>query len=501
MLRQQLAGLVVASMTVVTVVCVFSVGVARPQEKAPVQPPAAEKAKPKEQGTPASSAVEEAKAEAAIDKMIAAYDLKPHPLPPIPDDPPPHEGAMISLPYVVEPPDLVLVEVLDALPGRPISGERLVRADGTITLGFYGDVHVRGLTLDQIKVAIIKHLRKFLIDESLGLLEPDGEELETKRPATEKPAIPELPKQDESPLELKDKAKPRSSSDRSPSNSRSVKPRAASHRPAGSPFSVHPVSRTASREQAQDKAVPAPAPNQLTVPMNGPGRVTITIQVDGQGLPVAQPVPAAPPVGVEELGRWHVVLPEKSATVFVDVTAYNTKNYYVLGDAAVTGRFPWTGNETVLDALQFAGGFLSSAEPKDIRLVRPGRGGKPAKTYKVNLAAIQEKGDVMSNYQIFPGDRLIVGRNEVVKKTVEIDRLAAPIQTMTGVMLQEAFMLRALQFATAENRDELLREYIDFWAKELSRPGGVKFDEQTLREAFIRRMKLTPAPLTTPAPR
>ena len=28
-----------------------------------------------------------------------------------------------------------------------------------------------------------------------------------------------------------------------------------------------------------------------------------------------------------------------------------------------------------------------------------------------------------TNYQIFPGDRLIVGRNEVVKKTVEIDRL------------------------------------------------------------------------------
>ena len=60
--------------------------------------------------------------------MLEAYDLKPHPEPPIPDDPPPHEGAMIDTPeYVIEPPDLVLVEVLEALPGRPISGERLVR--------------------------------------------------------------------------------------------------------------------------------------------------------------------------------------------------------------------------------------------------------------------------------------------------------------------------------------------------------------------------------------
>ena len=75
--------------------------------------------------------------------------------------------------------------------------------------------------------------------------------------------------------------------------------------------------------------------------------------------------------------------------------------------------------------------MLPTAEPKDIHLVRPGRGGKPARVYKVDLAAIQEKGDVTTNYQLFPGDRLIVGRNEVVKKTVEIDRLKAPIQTIT----------------------------------------------------------------------
>lgn len=71
---------------------------------------------------------------------------------------------------VVEPPDLLLVEVLEALPGRPISGERLVRPDGTISLGFYGDVHVAGLTLPEIKEKIVLHLRRYLTDENLGLL-------------------------------------------------------------------------------------------------------------------------------------------------------------------------------------------------------------------------------------------------------------------------------------------------------------------------------------------
>ena len=48
--------------------------------------------------------------------MFEAYDLKPHGLPAIPDDPPPHEGAMIDYPVVIEPPDLILVEVLEAFP-------------------------------------------------------------------------------------------------------------------------------------------------------------------------------------------------------------------------------------------------------------------------------------------------------------------------------------------------------------------------------------------------
>src|SRR3954452_4655432 len=95
----------------------------------------------------------------------------------------PTEFKKVSMPdYVVEPPDLVLVEVLEALPGRPISGERLVRPDGKISLGFYGDVYVAGLTIPEIKEKIIFHLRKYLTDETLGLVVHD---LETGKPIKE----------------------------------------------------------------------------------------------------------------------------------------------------------------------------------------------------------------------------------------------------------------------------------------------------------------------------
>ncbi len=96
--------------------------------------------------------------------------IKPLPLEPIPDNPPPHEGAMFAISHRIEAVDLVLIEVLEALPGRPISGERLVRPDGTVSLGFYGDVHVAGLTAAQAKAKIVLHLRQFLSDQTLGLV-------------------------------------------------------------------------------------------------------------------------------------------------------------------------------------------------------------------------------------------------------------------------------------------------------------------------------------------
>jgi protein involved in polysaccharide export with SLBB domain len=387
--------------------------------------------------------------------------------------------------------------VLEALPGRPISGERLVRPDGTINLGFYGEVHVRGLTLPQVKVAVIKHLRKFLTDQALGLRSFDEEE-GSQPPA---PPPPNSSVSPGNPIESEGK-QPRSSSYRFRPSPRPLKPRSVSRRRAGGPITVRPVRSRSAHEEVQANEEPAQAPNQIKIPAGGKGRITITIEVDGQGSsPAEQRQPAPPTPSADDILRM-IIPPEDSDTVFVDITAYNSRNYYVLGDVAITGRLPWTGEETVLDALQFSGGLMATAEPKDIRLVRPGRGSKPGKVYKVDLAAIQEKGDVTSNFQIFPNDRLLVGRNEVVKKTVEIDRLNAPLQSITSMILQEANMLRALQLATADKHDQLLKEFVDFWAKELSLPGGIKFDEQTLREAFMRKMKVTPAPLTPPpAPR
>jgi RNA polymerase sigma factor (sigma-70 family) len=199
---------------------------------------------------------------------------------------PPAKAAKPS--FVVEPPDMIRVEVLEALPGRPITGERLVRPDGKISLGYYGEVYVEGMTTAEIKESVISHLRKSLSDGQLGLVLPD--------------------------------------------------------------------------------------PNRP--------------------------------------GQSRAVAPAESASVFVDVTAYNSKNYYVIGAVAAPGRLHVTGNDTVLDAINYVGGLLPPASALKIQLVRPPvPGSDRPQVLDVDYAAITSRGDPRTNYTLRPDDRLIVTRD------------------------------------------------------------------------------------------
>ena len=241
----------------------------------------------------------------------------------------PRELNKTALPeYVVEPPDIIIVEVLEALPGRPISGERLVRPDGTISLGFYGEVYVAGLSLGEIKEKIVLHLRKYINDEVLGLVRP--------KPNADDP-------------------------------------------------------------------------------------------VDGE--PKMETIP-----------------PRESDRVFVDCVSFNSKVYYVQGDVGVPGRLPITGNETVLDAINYAGGLIPTASTVNIRLVRPAPPGACCEqTLPVNIAAIINAGDPTTNYQLMPGDRVVVYRDPIVRTSVFLDRLASPFNSVLNSMFQYSITARAVK--------------------------------------------------------
>ena len=183
-------------------------------------------------------------------------------------------------------------EVLEALPGRPISGERLdfgrMERSTSVSMAMFS---VAGLTLPEVKEKIVLHLRRYLTDEVLGLADGDG---------------PEIPYIDD---ETKD-------------------------------------------PRLRD--------------------------------------------------------PKMTDRVFVDLTGYNSCNYYVEGDVLIPGTLPYTGNATVLDVIHFAGGVLPSADRSKIRLIRSFPKGSPVEVLPINYDEVVMGTDSSTNYQILPNDRLVV---------------------------------------------------------------------------------------------
>ena len=298
--------------------------------------------------------------------------IRPRPLDPIPDDPPPHEGAMLAMPSRIQAPDLILVEVLEALPGRPISGERLVQPDGNVHLGFYGEVNVAGLTIRQAKVKIVLHLRQFLMDRTLGLVRYDetGKGMDVTRMPIDIP-MEEVPR-----LEFP--------------------PQAAGPR-------EDPLAPT-ERDKPRPKEMRRGREDQPAKPWRESAKAVRQAAEARPSMPEEPLLPA-----VQGGGRYEVVDPADSHAVFVCLAAYNSQVYYVQGDVGSPGRLTWTGHETVLDAINFGGGLLGLvADRHKIQLHRPA-GKQPAKTFHIDLDAI-ERGDRTANLQIFPGDRLVVGR-------------------------------------------------------------------------------------------
>jgi polysaccharide export outer membrane protein len=84
-----------------------------------------------------------------------------------------------------------------------------------------------------------------------------------------------------------------------------------------------------------------------------------------------------------------------------------SESYYVLGAVATAGRFPATGNVTVLDAILLAG-LRTGSLPEKAYLVRPHPAGGADQVLMIDWFGIRDRGDTLTNYQIFPGDRLIV---------------------------------------------------------------------------------------------
>jgi protein involved in polysaccharide export with SLBB domain len=85
-----------------------------------------------------------------------------------------------------------------------------------------------------------------------------------------------------------------------------------------------------------------------------------------------------------------------------------SKVFYVLGEVNSPGAFPFTGRETVLDAILTAGGLTPRAARQRIILTRPTPPNGCRMVLPVCYDDLVQEGDTSTSYQVSPGDRIFV---------------------------------------------------------------------------------------------
>jgi polysaccharide export outer membrane protein len=294
-----------------------------------------------------------------------------------PTDParlPAKELAKVALPaYVIEPPDILLVDALRVVPKppfriqsfdtlqvivegtlleQPINGLYVVEPGGMLDLGpSYGKVMVGGQSLEEAQDSVFRHLKRVLREPQVSLT----------------------------------------------------------------------LAQAAGQQQIAGEHLVGP---DGTINLGTYGSVYVT------GLTLDEAKAA-----IEKHLSKHLDAP----LVSVDVFSYNSKVYYVITEGAgfgdQVGRFPVTGNETVLDAVAQING-LSRLSSKDIWIARPAPSGVGCdQVLPVDIEAIMKGGSTATNYQLLPGDRVFIAQDQWVAFDSIVGKITAPFERIFGFAL------------------------------------------------------------------
>ena len=287
---------------------------------------------------------------------------------------PAKELAKVSLPpYVIEPPDILLIDALRIVPKppfriqsfdslqvivegtlleQPINGIYVVEPGGLLDLGpSYGKVSVGGKSLDEAQDAVFRHLRRVLREPQVSLT----------------------------------------------------------------------LAQAAGQQQVAGEHLVGP---DGTINLGTYGSVYVT----GMTLEEAK-------VAVEEQLSKFLDAPLVSVDVFSynSKVYYVITEGAGMGDNVA--RFPVTGNETVLDAIAQING-LSKLSSKDVWIARPAPSGVGCdQVLPVDIEAIMRGGATATNYQILPGDRVFIAQDPWIAFNGVIEKITAPFEQILGTSL------------------------------------------------------------------
>lgn len=284
----------------------------------------------------------------------------------------PSEKNMVSLPpYVIEPPDILLVDALRVIPKAPfkiqpldvlevrvegtgayqqIGGPYLIEPSGMLNLGpAYGKVKVGDLSLEEATEAVTKHLKRILKEPQVSLT----------------------------------------------------------------------LNESGGQQQIAGEHLVGP---DGTINLGTYGRVYVA------GATIEEAKSA-----VEEHLRQYLEAPLVSLDVFAynSKVYYVITEGAGFGDQIQ--RFPVTGNETVLDAVSQING-LSRLSSKNIWIARPAPSGCD-QILPVRWDEIAKGAGTCTNYQVLPGDRIFISQDHLIALDSLISKILNPLERAFGTTL------------------------------------------------------------------
>jgi polysaccharide export outer membrane protein len=304
----------------------------------------------------------------------------------------PRELNKVSLPdYVIEPPDLLLIDALRVVPlppyhiepqdvlviratppprpMEPIEGQYVVEPEGTVNLGFsYGTVSVADLTTDEAAAAIKKYLEKTFTEVSVTVA----------------------------------------------------------------------LAQSRARQQIRGEHLVS---QDGTVSLGLYGRVGVAGRTRQQAREAIETHLAQflykPEVSVDV-----AAYNSKVYYVITDGAGLGRQIY----------RFPILGNETVLDGLSQIQGVPPVAAHNRVWVARPAPAETCAvQVLPVDLIGITEKGVTATNYQLLPGDRVFVQADRLITLDNTFAKITTPLERLFGVTLLGSSVFKSLGWTTFQN--------------------------------------------------
>ncbi len=138
--------------------------------------------------------------------------------------------------------------------------------------------------------------------------------------------------------------------------------------------------------------------------------------------------------------------------ISVRVSGFSSKRYYVRGPSGAAGAVPYSGRDTVLDAV-IASGLSHRAWTSRVTVTRPAHNEEPVRTIRINIDKMVKKGDWNQNILLEPNDIVNIPPTPGMWVALQVRNVLFPVGPVLQAYTTPAYMLDAQDAYSGDGRN------------------------------------------------